>query len=253
MNDIVERLRARAKSLRGMGSIAHVDADTDDEAADEITRLTAEVERLRAGGCARDQSTTQYCAEAARLAEENERLRAALKKRDMELDRVRSAEPDWFWRDLDPDDSGETINEALRHVGEGVVCCINSSYRGPSFFAAVVPVLDAESDDTEEIRADTEAECLLKVRQRMEARAALDGQPAPSPWGPIETAPKTQDESRFGPLIVLTSTHGHRAIGYWGERGGRWGWVNPNDHQIMDYWNAFTHWMPLPPAPKEVE
>ena len=85
------------------------------------------------------------------------------------------------------------------------------------------------------------------------ARAAIDGQPAPSPWGPIETAPKTQDESRFGPLIVLTSTHGHRAIGYWGERGGRWGWVNPNDHQIMDYWNAFTHWMPLPPAPKEVE
>lgn len=83
--------------------------------------------------------------------------------------------------------------------------------------------------------------------------AALAAQPAPSPWGPIETAPKTQDESRFGPLIVLTSTHGHRAIGYWGERGGRWGWVNPNDHQIMDYWNAFTHWMPLPPAPKEVE
>lgn len=76
---------------------------------------------------------------------------------------------------------------------------------------------------------------------------------AATQWGPIETAPKTQDESRFGPLIVLTSTHGHRAIGYWGERGGRWGWVNPNDHQIMDYWNAFTHWMPLPPAPKEVE
>ena len=37
-----------------------------------------EIKRLRAGGCARDQSTTQYCAEAARLAVENERLRAAL-------------------------------------------------------------------------------------------------------------------------------------------------------------------------------
>ena len=40
------------------------------EAADEI-------ERLRAGGCARDQGLTQYCAEAARLAAEVERLRAA--------------------------------------------------------------------------------------------------------------------------------------------------------------------------------
>ena len=39
-----------------------------------------EIERLRAGGCARDQSTTQYCAEAARLAAENERLRAALER-----------------------------------------------------------------------------------------------------------------------------------------------------------------------------
>jgi hypothetical protein len=35
-----------------------------------------EIKRLKAGGCARDQSTTQYCAEAARLVEENERLRA---------------------------------------------------------------------------------------------------------------------------------------------------------------------------------
>lgn len=37
-----------------------------------------EIARLRAGGCARDQGLTQYCAEAAALAEENERLRAAL-------------------------------------------------------------------------------------------------------------------------------------------------------------------------------
>jgi len=90
------------------------------------------------------------------------------------------------------------------------------------------------------------------------ARAALDSQPAPSGWRPIETAPKTRDDNRFGPLIVLASTSGHWAIGYWaigywGERCGRWGWVNPHDHQIMDYWNAFTHWMPLPPAPGEEE
>lgn len=37
-----------------------------------------EIKRLRAGGCARDQGLTQYCAEAAAMAAENERLRAAL-------------------------------------------------------------------------------------------------------------------------------------------------------------------------------
>lgn len=85
MTDIVERLAgpfmAEPAALRAM-----------DEAAAEISRLRAaigetlleredaraEVERLRAGGCARDQGTTQYCAEAAKLAAENEKLRAAL-------------------------------------------------------------------------------------------------------------------------------------------------------------------------------
>lgn len=40
------------------------------EAADEIERLRNEVERLRAGGCARGQTTTQFCAEAERLRNE---------------------------------------------------------------------------------------------------------------------------------------------------------------------------------------
>ena len=40
------------------------------EAVDEIERLRAEVERLRAGGCARDQTTTQFCAEAESLRNE---------------------------------------------------------------------------------------------------------------------------------------------------------------------------------------
>jgi hypothetical protein len=88
MTDIVERLLQLAERERPYGSLP----DTLEEAAAEIARLRAgigetlleredaraEVERLRAGGCARDQSTTQYCAEAAKLAAENERLRAAL-------------------------------------------------------------------------------------------------------------------------------------------------------------------------------
>ena len=43
-----------------------------------LREAASELDRLYAGGCTRDQGTTQYCAEAARLAMENERLRAAL-------------------------------------------------------------------------------------------------------------------------------------------------------------------------------
>jgi hypothetical protein len=39
MTDIVEKLRMRSASLRGLGGIGHEDADTDDEAADKIETL----------------------------------------------------------------------------------------------------------------------------------------------------------------------------------------------------------------------
>lgn len=74
--DIVEKLRR--KVFHGPTMEASHTRTLEWQAADEIDRLRAEVERLRAGGCARDQTTTQYCAEAARLAAENLQLRAAL-------------------------------------------------------------------------------------------------------------------------------------------------------------------------------
>jgi hypothetical protein len=55
MDDIVTRLRA--PDGRFLVAKLH------NEAADEI-------ERLRKGGCARDQSVTQFCAEAAYLADQ---------------------------------------------------------------------------------------------------------------------------------------------------------------------------------------
>jgi hypothetical protein len=109
--------------------------------------------------------------EAPSLYAEIDRLRAEVER--LKSDRA-SAEPDWFWRDFDPDDSGDTVEEALRHMPQGVVCHIRSSYIGPSFFAATVPVLDADSDDQEYIRADTEDECRALVRARWKARAALN-------------------------------------------------------------------------------
>jgi len=70
MSDIVERLRGTADAFE-LAQAPHHLALYMRVAADEI-------ERLRAGGCARDQTTTQYCAEAAQMAAEVERLRAAL-------------------------------------------------------------------------------------------------------------------------------------------------------------------------------
>ena len=43
-----------------------------------LAEAEAEIERLRAGGCARDQTTTQYCAEAVALQSENARLHDAV-------------------------------------------------------------------------------------------------------------------------------------------------------------------------------
>ena len=71
MSDIVERLRGTADAFE-LAQAPHHLALYMRVAADEI-------ERLRAGGCARDQTTTQYCAEAAQMAAEVERLRAALR------------------------------------------------------------------------------------------------------------------------------------------------------------------------------
>lgn len=40
----------------------------------ELRKQDAEIERLKAGGCARDQRTTQFCGEAIKLQEENAKL-----------------------------------------------------------------------------------------------------------------------------------------------------------------------------------
>lgn len=64
-DDLVERLRAASHDERlSTGALYATAAD--------------EIERLSAGGCARDQRTTQYCAEAVRLGAENRLLLEAI-------------------------------------------------------------------------------------------------------------------------------------------------------------------------------
>ena len=79
-DDIVTRIRlyANASIDGGWASVVRSDLNI---AADEI-------ERLRAGGCARDQKTTQFCAEAVTLQREVEMLRemvAEMRERNNKL------------------------------------------------------------------------------------------------------------------------------------------------------------------------
>lgn len=56
----------------------------------EIESLESEVNRLRAGGCARDQRTTQWCAEAVSLQAEVTRLRLLLDLTECHLREARA-------------------------------------------------------------------------------------------------------------------------------------------------------------------
>lgn len=73
------------------------------------------------------------------------------------------------------------------------------------------------------------------------ARAALDGQPAPSPWRPIDTAPRDE-------LILVgpTKRMGICAAMY----HSRDGWVTETCSDWVPI-HTPTHWMPLPPPPEK--
>lgn len=75
-NDIVARLRIWSDNAKEQDATDIVVGLC--EAADEI-------ERLRAGGCMRDQTTTQFCSEAAALQAEVERLRAQIEATELKL------------------------------------------------------------------------------------------------------------------------------------------------------------------------
>ena len=134
MSDIVDRLRLQHREGLAFMPPGHQYVSYGD-AADEIERLHREIARLR---------------------EHEKRGRG-----------------DWFWRQLDPEECGDSIHEALRFVGQGVVCHVGASWSAGSFFAAIVPAADIDSDETDEVVADTEEECLRLVLERYAARAAL--------------------------------------------------------------------------------
>lgn len=84
--DNVSRLARIAKTMEA--GHWHSSAKVVREAADEI-------ERLRAGGCARDQRTTQFCAESVELEKQVSLLEQTVSKIEAELKIARDAHADW--------------------------------------------------------------------------------------------------------------------------------------------------------------
>lgn len=82
---------------------------------------------------------------------------------------------DWFWRDLDPDDCGDTPNEAINAgiIGCFTVCHIRSSFTGPDRFCFIAPVLDPESDEEECLCFATQEEAIAAAKERRTILAAV--------------------------------------------------------------------------------
>lgn len=77
-------------------------------------------------------------------------------------------EPDWWYRDLDPDECGYSPHEALRWTRDYRVDMLHSSYRGPTKFAFRAPVI-GDPDEDEVLLFDTEEEALAAAEERYAA------------------------------------------------------------------------------------
>ena len=155
----IERLNT-AKCLAAAGSLA---------GAIETLVEYARDPRAITGDCLTDGDTLTLVLDAARLimeaTDENSGPLYTAIRRELDSMHHESQEPDWWWRDLDPDDAGDTPHEALRNVPDYTVCALSSSYVGPSMFAVRVPT-SSDDDETEVLLFDTEAEALKAARSR---------------------------------------------------------------------------------------
>ncbi|MDM7852330.1 hypothetical protein [Pseudochrobactrum kiredjianiae] len=101
--------------------------------------------------------------------------------------RAISAEPaqdtfdsaDWFYRDNDPDDNGDTAYEAIVNHPEYSVHLVHSSYRGDSRFVFRAPTLnqDDDDDDDETLNFATEEEAMAAVIERKKVIEAQTAAP----------------------------------------------------------------------------
>lgn len=85
-----------------------------------------------------------------------------------------TAEPNWWYRDLDPDEYGYSPHAALRWMPDYCVALLHSSHRGPTKFAFRAPAI-GDPDEDEVLLFDTEAEALAAAEERRAALKAHEG------------------------------------------------------------------------------
>ena len=110
-------------------------------------------------------------AKAAAQADYEARIRSALTAQPSPDVAAQFDNADWYWRTMDPDDCGNSPEEAVNRgmLGRFCVCEIASSYAGPTRYGFIAPVLDPESDDEEFVHFDTHEDAIEAAK----ARAAL--------------------------------------------------------------------------------
>ncbi|MBX8803369.1 hypothetical protein HBA92_21845 [Ochrobactrum sp. MR28] len=84
---------------------------------------------------------------------------------------------DWFYRDIDPDDSGDTAYEAIVNQPAYSVHLVHSSFRGESRFVFRAPTLNQDDDEDETLNFATEEEAITASIARKEAIEALPAAP----------------------------------------------------------------------------
>lgn len=76
-------------------------------------------------------------------------LREKVKRLESELQRTKSAEPDWYWCEIDPDESGDSAYQAMHSFRLRLDPVeLGTSYVGPKLWGVMSPPLpDAEDDE----------------------------------------------------------------------------------------------------------
>lgn len=111
-------------------------------------------------------------------------------------DYIKSQKPDWYWCQIDPDESGDSPHEAMHmHRPRLTPVELGSSYVGPVLWGVMSPPLpdaddDGETDHVFSTREEAEAFCAERaaIFERAEQEAEINGLATPGPLEALKQA-----------------------------------------------------------------